>query len=68
MPLNLTLPTRRKSVVVNEDEMTDEINVIDLNKRYNKTNEPVRKKITWDDTNMEQSDNILGFFIRFGPS
>ena len=62
MPLNLTLPTLRKSVVVNEDEMTDEINVIDLNKRYNKTNEPVRKKITWDDTNMEQSDNILGFF------
>lgn len=62
MPLNLTLPTLRKSVVVNEDEMTDEINVIDLNKRYNKTNEPVRKKITWDDTNSEPSENLIGFF------
>uniref|UniRef100_A0A6C0E799 Uncharacterized protein n=1 Tax=viral metagenome TaxID=1070528 RepID=A0A6C0E799_9ZZZZ len=63
MPLNMTLPTLRKSVVVNEDEMTDEINVIDLSNRYNnKLSAPSRKKITWDDTNSEPSDNLLGFF------
>jgi hypothetical protein len=59
----MTLPTLRKSVVVNEDEMTDEINVIDLSNRYNnKLSAPSRKKITWDDTNSEPSDNLLGFF------
>ena len=62
MPLNLTLPTLRKSIVVNEDEITDEINIIDLSNRYNKTSAPSRKKITWDDTNSEPSENLLGFF------
>jgi hypothetical protein len=65
MPLNMKLPTLRKSVVVNEDEMTDEINIIDLSNRYknNNNNSSVRKKITWDDnTNSEPSDNLLGFF------
>lgn len=63
MPLNLTLPTLRKSIVVNEDEITDEINIIDLSNRYNnKLTAPSRKKITWDDTNSEPSDNLLGFF------
>lgn len=62
MPLNLTLPTLRKSIVVNEDEITDEINIIDLSNRYNKLSAPSRKKITWDDTNSEPSENLLGFF------
>lgn len=62
MPLNLTLPTLRKSIVVNEDEITDEINIIDLSNRYNKSSLPSRKKITWDDTNSEPSENLLGFF------
>lgn len=62
MPLNMTLPTLRKSVVVNEDEITDEINIIDLSNRYNKSSSPSRKKITWEDTNSEPSENLLGFF------
>ena len=62
MPLNLTLPTLRKSVVVNEDEITDDINIIDLSNRYNKSSAPSRKKITWDDTNSEPSENLIGFF------
>ena len=62
MPL---LPPLRKSVVVNEDEMTDEINIIDLSSRYNKSSNSSSKKITWDDANntiSEPSDNLLGFF------
>jgi hypothetical protein len=63
MPLNLTLPTLRKSVVVvNEDEITDELDIIDLSNRYKKSSTPSRKKITWDDTNSESSENLLGFF------
>ena len=64
MPLNMKLPTLRKSVVVNEDEMTDEINIIDLSNRYNNSSTPSKKKITWDDSNnnSEPSDNLLGFF------
>ena len=62
MPLNLTLPTLRKSVVVNEDEIADEINIIDLSSRYNKTSTPSRKKITWGENNSEPSENLLGFF------
>lgn len=63
MPLNLTLPTLRKSVVVvNEDEITDELDIIDLSNRYKKSSTPSRKKITWDDTNSESSENLLVFF------
>jgi hypothetical protein len=64
MPLNMTLPTLRKSVVVNEDIMTDEINVIDLSNRYNNKSS-TGKKITWEDSNntyAEPSENLLGFF------